>query len=197
MLISQYTKAEAMSREDRLIAGHAEMLKKAKCKAKRSGPKNFYGKRSEKFNESKDELFSLCTDEWQGSRDFADILDRKPATTLTRMKRLVDEGKAEGRRIKGKMYIRLPQVDEDNTQSPPNDFEIMYDFARKNDLTMEDLSGRGKDLRLNRIRQDCMAEIYRRCGMSSTEIGRLFGRDPSTILAAIKASENRAREQSQ
>lgn len=108
MLISQYSKAEAMSREDRLIAGHKKLYGK-KRKPKRPPSIDYHNERLQGFVEGKAEILSLCTESWQGSRDFADVLGLPPTTTLGRMKRLVEEGRIEGRKYRGKVQVRLPQ----------------------------------------------------------------------------------------
>lgn len=68
---------------------------------------------------------------------------------------------------------------------------IMLDFASRNGLTLDDLTGRSRFRNVAHPRQDCMAEISRRCRMSAVKIAKLFGRDHTTVLHALKASARR------
>lgn len=70
--------------------------------------------------------------------------------------------------------------------------QIMFDHAISNNLTLDDLTGRRKHQPLARVRQDCMTQIHRDCGMSTVAVGRLFGRHHTTVMHAISASKERA-----
>lgn len=108
MALDSYSKAGAMAWEDRLIAGHKKLYGRVENKMPRSMG-DYQADRQKLFEDSKNELLSLCTTEWQGSYSLAEILGLKTTITLIRVKRLIEEGRLECRKFKGKVYVKLPQ----------------------------------------------------------------------------------------
>lgn len=68
---------------------------------------------------------------------------------------------------------------------------IMFKYCERYRITFDDLRGRSRKQPLARIRQDCMAEVYHNTKLSTTNVGRLFDRDHTTIIHGIRASEAR------
>lgn len=58
-------------------------------------------------------------------------------------------------------------------------------IALRHGFTREDILGPRKFKNLIRARQDCIA-MFRKRGLSTTEIGRIMGRDHSTIVHALQ-----------
>ena len=62
--------------------------------------------------------------------------------------------------------------------------------ALRHGFTRDDILGPRKYKSLVRARQDCVA-MFRKRGMTTTEIGRLMRRDHSTIVHALQQVERR------
>lgn len=69
--------------------------------------------------------------------------------------------------------------------------KIMFDTCRENDLSLDELTGKDRTRRVAWARQDCWREIYANTRMSLPEIGRMFGRDHTTVMFGIRRSEQR------
>lgn len=74
----------------------------------------------------------------------------------------------------------------------PSAASIMAMHARRSGYTVGDFKGKGKHRHLAHARQDCMADIRKRTGYSAPQIGRMFNRDHTTVLHALRAVEGRA-----
>lgn len=70
--------------------------------------------------------------------------------------------------------------------------ELFAIQCKRHGLSMWDMRGRDRHQEIAHIRQDCMAEMWRKMGLSYPRIGRMYGRHHSTVMAAIKASDERA-----
>lgn len=70
--------------------------------------------------------------------------------------------------------------------------ERVHDFARSKGIPFKVLMSRRRDQHTAHARQDCMAMLNRNTQLSMPAIGRLFGRDHTTVLHGIRASKRRA-----
>lgn len=74
-----------------------------------------------------------------------------------------------------------------NMLLPPSKKALISLVALKHGFTPQELMARSRRADLVRARQEAMRLIYSHCQPVSTpQIGRLFGRDHSTVLHAIK-----------
>ena len=66
--------------------------------------------------------------------------------------------------------------------------EIMREIGKRFEVSLAEMKGDRRSVRVVEARHGAMAEIYVQCpGMSLPEIGRMFGgRDHTTVLSAIK-----------
>ncbi len=68
--------------------------------------------------------------------------------------------------------------------------EILSDVARVNFITVEDLKSRAKDRRVSYPRQEFMY-LARLAQYSTTQIGRMIGRDHSSVVHGANAHRRR------
>ena len=68
---------------------------------------------------------------------------------------------------------------------------IAYEVASRAGLRVEDLKGANRKRQYSWPRQVAMTRIRRETGLSLPEIGRLFRRDHTTVLHAIRAVDAR------
>lgn len=68
---------------------------------------------------------------------------------------------------------------------------IVKDVARRAGVSVGDIYGRATARRFSRPRQAAMYLAVTRTGKSYQQVGRIFGRDHTTVLHAIRAVEAR------
>ena len=69
--------------------------------------------------------------------------------------------------------------------------QMAVDFARVNKLPPKDFFGKTRLKDVAHPRQDCMRMLREKTGLSMPQIGKIFGRDHTTVLHAIRASKER------
>ena len=69
--------------------------------------------------------------------------------------------------------------------------QMAVDFARANGISPKDFFGKTRLKSVAHPRQDCMRMLREKTGLSMPQIGRIFGRDHTTVLYAIRASKAR------
>lgn len=83
------------------------------------------------------------------------------------------------------LALPLPPMARDRAES------IAYEVASRAGLRVEDLKGANRKRRFSWPRQVAMTRIYREAGLSLLEIGRMFRRDHTTVIHAIRAVDAR------
>ena len=68
---------------------------------------------------------------------------------------------------------------------------ILCERALDLGLSVADLIGSSRTRSIAHSRQDIMREIYERTNLSMPQVGRMFGRDHTTVLYSIRASKKR------
>lgn len=71
--------------------------------------------------------------------------------------------------------------------------KMIVNFAAERDLSIDALLGPSRKRAIAHPRQDLMAKIKRDRDIPLTEIARIFNRDHTTVIHAIKKSNERAR----
>lgn len=69
---------------------------------------------------------------------------------------------------------------------------MAVEFARQRNIPLSDFFGKTRTRPVAWPRQDCMAMLRRKTGANVSTIGRIFGRDHTTVIHGIRASEQRA-----
>ena len=69
---------------------------------------------------------------------------------------------------------------------------IIADVAREHDVTREEILSRSNPMRIVTARHDAMHRVRQELGWSYERIGRLFNRDHSTVLAAVRKTKEGA-----
>lgn len=122
---------------------------------------------------------------------------RAPRALLLRLARAGSHMRAlQGmwRRLEAFMAIngRLPEGEdlEELAQGPAAGLDpILEEVAQLTGQSREQIMGQGRGADISRARQTAMFVCRVRLGLSYPELGRLFGRDHSTIIHAIKKIE--------
>lgn len=68
---------------------------------------------------------------------------------------------------------------------------LMAELAVRNRVTVKDLKGPDRSRPLVHIRQDIMRQIHETGEISLAAVGRMFNRDHSTVINAIRRSKER------
>jgi chromosomal replication initiator protein len=70
-------------------------------------------------------------------------------------------------------------------------FSIIRDVARKHDLTVPMIMGDSRNKPIVAARQEAIWRIWRERGYAFARIGRVFGKDHTTIMHSIAKHEER------
>lgn len=71
--------------------------------------------------------------------------------------------------------------------------EMAIEFASERGISLTDFFGKTRFREVSHPRQDCMRMLYAKTSLSMPAIGRVLGgRDHTTVLHGIRASERRA-----
>lgn len=73
----------------------------------------------------------------------------------------------------------------------PVSARIIARFAVEHDITVADLKSKKRDHRISHLRQDLMLELRENTELSLPQIGRLFGRDHTTVLHGLRMATKR------
>ena len=70
--------------------------------------------------------------------------------------------------------------------------DLARQFARDHGIPISVFFGKTRTRPVAWPRQDCMAMLRRKAGANVSTIGRIFGRDHTTVIHGIRASEQRS-----
>lgn len=89
--------------------------------------------------------------------------------------------------------VQLPQP-RPIRGAQPSDFDRAWELINSNTgrWTLEEILGRGRDFELCHHRQQLMHTVRTQTRLSLTQIGRLFDRDHTTVIHALRQVERRA-----
>lgn len=71
--------------------------------------------------------------------------------------------------------------------------DMARSFAKKAGISLSDFFGSSRARNIAWPRQDCMRMLRNETDLSLPDIGRIFGRDSTTVIHGIRQSEKRAR----
>lgn len=75
-------------------------------------------------------------------------------------------------------------------QTSPHDLVVA--FAKIKQVGLKELRGPSRRRPLVFYRQECMAMLRKKTGLSTTDIGRIFNRDHTTVLHSLQAVKRRS-----
>lgn len=86
-----------------------------------------------------------------------------------------------------KSGLLIPGVKTENSAH-----DMAVNFANQRNIRVAEFFGSTRVARIAHARQECMALIREKTDLSLPQIGRIFNRDHSTVLHALRAVERRA-----
>lgn len=80
------------------------------------------------------------------------------------------------------MIFRTPQTDA---------MHVAYDWARDEGLDINAFMGEKRTREFVRPRQECMEALDRETNLTFSDIGRIFGRDHTTVMHSVRRVHER------
>ena len=88
-------------------------------------------------------------------------------------------------------YFRSGGFDEAQ-MVPPSARQLAVRFARRHRVALDEFFGKTRRHYVSHKRQDCMRMLRDETSLTFPQIGRIFGRDHTTVVHGVRASELRA-----